>query len=102
MTYQVDQSGQNIVPIPDLLERRDAIRQAAQGLPDDVFNEVSSGAWKIEMAILEQPSVSEVDLRIKLSLWDELISDPMCITEDHLACWEQLKADMASVMRLRD
>ncbi len=71
MTYPTDpKTGQNIVPIPDLLGRRDAIRKAAKDLPDDIYNEMAHGAWKLEIAILRQPAANRNDLRIKLGLWD--------------------------------
>ena len=86
------------IPIPDLLARRNAIRAAAQGFPDDLHDEPSHGAWKLEMAILGQPAASAEDLEIKLGLWDELIADPASILDKHRPLWEQLKADWRKVV----
>ncbi|HEY0125287.1 MAG TPA: hypothetical protein VGC14_26690 [Rhizobium sp.] len=99
MTYPTDpKTGQNIVPIPDLLGRRDAIRKAAKDLPDDIYNEMAHGAWKLEIAILRQPAANRNDLRIKLGLWDELISDPPSILDIHDDLWWQLKEDIWTII----
>ncbi|MDB5526163.1 MAG: hypothetical protein JWM58_3926 [Rhizobium sp.] len=84
--------------IPDMLAIRDAIAEAAKGLPDEPFNKVMDGAWAIEMAILGQPAASADDVEIKLRLWDDLVADPASILDKHRPLWEQLKADWRKVI----
>ena len=84
--------------IHELYEERATIWASRRGLPDKLFDAAVHLADEIGEQILAKPCQDGHDLRLKLTLWGDLIKDPACILDKHVELWARLRADFECVI----